>query len=198
MKNFLIVLVSFFLFSFYTVTDNWEFRKEQNGIKVYSTRVEGYKYEKCKAIADVDAPLSKLFDYVKDPMNYKNFSDKIEKLELIKRTDTKVLYYMKVDLPWPIYNRDGVYELTVKSKTASEAIILIKARPDLLPEQEGYIRIKMADSYYKLTDKGANKSHLHFEQHTDPNGAVPAWLINHYLEDGPIGNITVIKNSVEK
>lgn len=198
MKKFLIVLVSLFLFSFYTVTDSWVFRKEQNGIKVYATKVEGHKYEKCKAVSDVNAPLNKLFDYVKDPMNYKNFSDKIEKLELIKRTETKVYYYMKVDLPWPIFNRDGVYELTIKSKTASEAIIVIKARPDLLPEQEGYIRIHMADSYYKLTAKGADKSHLHFEQHTDPNGSVPAWLINHYLEDGPIGNITVIKNSVEK
>ena len=88
--------------------------------------------------------------------------------------------------------------LTVKSKTDKEAILTIRARPDLLPVQEGYIRIHMADSYYKLTSKGPNKSHIHFEQHTDPNGSVPAWLSNSYLEDGPIGNITVIKNSVEK
>lgn len=197
MKRVFIVLVSVFLLSFTVATTNWEFRREENGIKVYATKVEGYKYEKCKAVSDVNADLSALYKYIKDPMNYKNFSDRIMKLETIKKFDNKVLYYMQVDLPWPIYNRDGVYELEVKSKTDAEAIITIRARPDLLPEQDGFIRIHMADSYYKLTSKGAGKSHLHFEQHTDPNGSVPAWLINHYLEDGPIGNITVIKNSVE-
>lgn len=197
MKKILLLIIPVFLFSFNIISTDWEFRREENGIKVYATKVEGYKYEKCKALANVNADLTTLYNYVKDPMNYKNFSDRIMKMETIKKTENKVLYYMQVDLPWPIYNRDGVYELMIKSKTDAEAIITIRARPDLLPEQDGFVRIHMANSYYKLTAKGKGKSHLHFEQHTDPNGSVPAWLINHYLEDGPIGNITVIKKSVE-
>lgn len=198
MKKVFVVCCYVLLVSFSKSDEKWELRKETNGITVYTTKVAGHKYDKCKALSTVNTDLNSLFQFVKNPLNYKKFSERVERMDIIKKTDTKVIYYMKVDLPWPIYNRDGVYELSVKSKTDTEAELMIRAMPKLMPNQEGYVRIHFADSYYKLTSKGPNKTAIHFEQHTDPNGSVPAWLSNSYLEDGPIGNITVMKKNLEK
>jgi hypothetical protein len=198
MKKFLIVFCYILLVSFSSSVDKWEFRKKENGITVHTAKIEGHQYDKCRAISTINTNLNALFSFVKDPSNYAKFSDRVEKLVIIKKTATKVVYYMSIDLPWPIYNRDGIYELTIKSKTDKEAILRIKALPDLLPVQNGYVRIQYANSYYKLTAIEANNTAIHFEQHTDPNGNVPAWLSNSYLEDGPIGNITIMKNILEK
>lgn len=198
MKSIIISIACFVLFGFTLFTSNWEFKKEKNGIKVYTKKVEGSKYEKCKAVTTVKADLNAVYAFIKNPLNYKKFSERIESIEVIKETKDKILYYMKVDMPWPIYNRDGIYEITIKHKTDTEALFVNRARPELLPEQEGYIRIHLANTFYKLTKKENNNCQVHFEQHTDPNGDVPAWVSNYYLIDGPIGNLTVIKDLLEQ
>lgn len=197
MKNIIILIACFVLFGFTFLAHKWELKKEENGIKVYTKKVEGSKYEKCKALTNIKANLNVVFNFIKNPVNYKKFNDRIESIDVIKETKDKVLYYIKVDMPWPVCSRDGIYEITVKYKTDNEVLLVNRALPELLPEQEGYIRIYLADTFYKLTKKENNSCYVHFEQHINPNGDVPAWLSNYYLVDGPIGNLTVLKDLLE-
>ena len=197
MKKVLIVFVSVFLLSFTFFNENWVFKKEKEGIKVYTAKVEGYKYDKSIALYTFNADINSFTNFIMDPLNFKKFSDRIEKIEVINKNETKAFYYMSIDMPWPISNRDGVYEITLKSKTNSGAHIAIVARPNLLPIQKGYVRIEYANTDYIIKKRGSELD-LRYEKHTDPNGSIPAWLSNYYLSDAPIENIIVMKENIEK
>jgi hypothetical protein len=197
MKIFLIVFCYVLFVSFSFSDEKWVLAKEQDGIKVYTADVPGYKYDKSIALYSFNSDINSFCNFAMKPLNYKKFSERIERIDIIKTTDTKVVYYMSIDMPWPIYNRDGVYELSIKSKSSSKAHLIIRARPDYLPVQKGYIRIKHANTDYIVKTEG-DKLHLRYEKHTDPNGNIPAWLSNYYLSDAPIENIMVMKKNIEK
>lgn len=197
MRSYLVIVGSLVLFSFAYLGDNWELQKEENGIKVYTAIKEGTNFKKCKATTSIKAPLIDMYNYIRNPLNYKKFSNKIESIKVVKKTDKSVFYYMKVDMPWPVYNRDGVYELKTVEKTDKQVILKSQAHPSLMPEQDGYVRIQTATTYYKITVNG-DEIDVHYEAFTDPNGNVPAWVANHYLVDGPINNFTQMKKDLEK
>ncbi len=196
-KNFLILSACILFFSFSYMDGKWELKKEKNGIKVYTATKSGTSFRKCKATCTMKADLKDYVDFVRNPINYKKYSNKIESVKVIKKTEKSVFYYLKIDMPWPVYNRDGVYELQTITLTDKKAILKSKAHPTLLPEQTGYVRVKEATTLHSVTVDG-DKINIHYEAFTDPNGAVPAWASNSYLVDGPISNLTEVKKAIGK
>lgn len=196
MKRVVLIIGSFALLSFGFYGENWEFQKEKDGVRVYTAKKEGSNYKKCKAIGSMKVKLDDLYDYLRNPLNYKKFSNKIESIKVIKTTEKAVLYYIKVNMPWPVYNRDGVYKLETVKKTEDAFIFKGHAEPDLVPEQPGYIRVQKATNYYNVKTNG-DKIDVHYEGFSDPNGSVPAWVVNYYLVDGPINNFTQMKKDLE-
>lgn len=197
MKRILTVTL-FILFGFFFLAGSWELQKDENGIKVYTALKEGSEFKKCKVITTFKTTLSDVYEYIRNPLNFKKFSNKIESLKVVKKTDKSVFYYMSIDMPWPVYNRDGVYEIKTIEKTDGKIVLQSKARPDLMPEQEGYIRIKEAETSYKLVKEDDGKVKIYYEKFVDPNGSLPAWASNEFLIDGPIKQFTQMKKDLEK
>lgn len=197
MIKFISVLGCFILISSFTLLgDNWEFMKEENGIKVYTAPKQGSNFKKCKVLTNIKTTLDKLYNYIRDPDNFKKYSEKISKVKLINKTDKSVVYYLSIDMPWPVYDRDGVYEMKTIEKTANKAVISIDARPKLIEEQKDFVRIVESNITYKITTNGEVQD-IHYEKFTDPNGSIPAWLSNSYLVDSPIEQFNRIKKDLE-
>ncbi len=193
---FLITLIAC-LASFTFVGTNWELQKEKNGVKVYTADKAGSKYKQCKAIVSFKGNVSSVCDYLLNPKNFKGHSDRIEKIKVIKTTSKKAIYYMAVDLPWPVSNRDGIYTVSLISKTTNEAKLTIAANPKMIAEVKDYVRVKVSNTVYTVKQKG-EKVEVTMQVHTEPGGSVPAWVGNYYVEDSPIEIMEAIRTDLTK
>lgn len=189
-------MCSFLMMSFIVLDGKWELQKNENGIKIYTASKAGSSFKKTKAVATLKCDIDKLANWITNPLNYKKFNERIEKVQVLKKTENAVVYYMTVDLPWPVNNRDGIYVLT-HNKTNKDLIdIRIKAVPDVLKNKEGYVRVRESNVHYSLKRTADNKVNMTYETYTDPNGKIPAWLSNSYVIDGPFNNVSYYKKNI--
>ena len=90
--------------------ENWELQKEDEGIKVYTAEVEGSEIKAFKAVAVMEGKLSNFVAVLKDVEAYQELFNSNMYSELLEQTDTMQIQYSQTKVPWPISDRDGVYQ----------------------------------------------------------------------------------------
>lgn len=190
-----LIFVSFLGLSFLQPT--WELKKNKDGIKVYTAKKEGSKYKQCKAEVSLKTDINATCNYFLNPSNYKDHSEKITKLEVVKQTDKQAIYYIAVDMPWPVSDRDGVYQVDVISKTNEKAILTITPLPDIIAKVKNHVRITVSSTKY-IIKKNGDKVDIAFYQHVEPGGSVPALIANYFVEDSPYEVLTAVREDLEK
>lgn len=193
----LYIFVGLLLSSFAFFSPNWELKKDKDGIKVYTATKEGSSYRQCKSTVSIKTSVQSVCDYLLNPNNFKKHSERISKIKVLKTTSKSAIYYMSVDLPWPATDRDGIYQIDLISKSTDEAVLKIKPLPNLMDEVKDHIRIKVSDTKYVLKKNG-DKIDVTMYVHTEPEGSVPAWLANYYVEDSPFEVLTAVRKDLQK
>ena len=74
--------------------------------------------------------------------------------------------------------------------------ILLANRPNAYPDQ-GLVRVNRLQGRYLLTPKGPNQTEIVWEQHTEPGGYLPAWLVNQLLRNIPLQSLKNLRALVE-
>src|SRR5262245_29766896 len=78
-------------------------RKDEDSIKVYSCAAPNSKFKAIKANFTVNASLSQIVSFVLDASNYVNWQyNTIESSLVEKVNDLEIVYYTKVQAPWPV------------------------------------------------------------------------------------------------
>ena len=97
-----------------------------------------------------------------------------------------------------IRDRDlvNVLEFNYNQK-AKEMKILVRAESDLMPEKDDFIRIDKSDGFWFLQQTDSNLTQVTFQMHTEPNGTIPAWLVNSFVVDAPFDDLTALKERVK-
>jgi hypothetical protein len=192
--SFIIVIISFPTFS----QGEWELRKEDEGIKVYTREVEGSKIQEYKAEALVDASLSEIVAVLKDVENHdKLFSHNIVN-ELLEQTDTFQVQYSVTDIPWPMSDRDGVFSYRYKQDYFSKDVyVYIKAETGYVEENKKYVRISDAKGFWLLEPMDTKKVQVTFQMHANSGGNIPSWLINMFIVDSPLKDMKNLRERVK-
>jgi hypothetical protein len=68
----------------------------------------------------------------------------------------------------------------------------LKEKNDAAPAEEGLVRMPMVRGYWILTPaKGGTNIEYSFV--ADPGGAIPAWLANQFIVDGPFKTVSALR-----
>ena len=188
----MLVVLSALSFSV-VAADDWNeatYDKE-NDIRIFTRHVEGSDTLAFKAITHVTGRLTAGVALLQDAQRTKDwvFNCKImEEIELI--SDTQGIYYMITNMPWPVKDRDSITESRVSQDQESLVVrVDMKARNDVFPSNDDFIRIKEMSGYWLFTPIEGNQIEVVYEAHADPGGGLPSWLVNSFLVDAPLNTL---------
>lgn len=187
---FLIVLVPIHAFPSCESTESWSLVKDDEGVKIYHCKLEESPIYAVRGIADIKAPLDKIFAVIKDVKKKKEWVHYLIESKIVKPIGHGIdnIQYALISPPWPISNRDAVFESRNRIH-AEDLEVIIENRSVELPEvpvKPGIIRISIKFSRIRLKPI-ANGSHTRIiaETHTDPKGWIPSWIANYLYKSWP-------------
>lgn len=196
-RNLKILLLFFtfsaFLFSF--AHAEWKLEKDEDGIKVYLKKVKGSEIKEFKGVTTIKSSMDSLLAIVKDTDNFDKWIHQCAEPEVLKAVNFYDTYSRQInDLPWPVDDREAVM-FTAISKDASkeEIYISLEARPDYIPENEDYVRVTKLNGFYLFKALPDGMTEVTWQQHTEPGGSLPVWLVNALVVDIPFNSLEAMR-----
>ncbi len=180
--------------------DEWQFKTQSEGIKVYNNTKSALKVKPIKVECTFNATPAQIAAVLLDIKNYPDWVYKTKLTTLVKQTSaTDLYYYAEISMPWPAENRDFTAHITA-TQNPDTKIITVDAPSvsGLVPVKEKISRIKKSIGKWVMTPVGNNQTNITYYLQIEPDGGAPAWLINMFLSDGPVESFKKLKLQVQK
>ena len=186
--------VSLFLFSLLFITlssfqntYNWQLKKFENDISIYTRTPENSKYKELKAVYQIKSSLSSIIALLNDFESFPKWVYRCEKsMALKKDSDNHIIRYQTVVAPWPVDNRDMILEVnSFQDKKTKIVYQKVNSIPDYIPLVKGHVRVREFRALWTLIPLKNGFVEVNYELLVNPGGNIPAWLVNLALVDGP-------------
>jgi ribosome-associated toxin RatA of RatAB toxin-antitoxin module len=178
--------------------NDWELRKDDDGIKVFTRKVPGSEILEYKAESVMEGKLSEFVAVVKDVESYDELLGHAKNIQLIESNDTFHIHYLVTDLPWPVTDRDAVYSSTYRQNYDTKIVrVDIKLEQGYIEEKEEYVRMKSVKGYWLFCPLDYRHVEVIQQIHAEPGGSIPDWLINSFLVDTPLSDFKSLRERVK-
>lgn len=168
----------------------WSLAKEKDGIRVYTRKVEGYQIKQTKVETIVDLPIEVLYKVLIDFDHHDDWMVNFSNSELLTSADSATyIYYVEVDAPWPITDRDLVIKGSLEYMSDSLVILSTNKVDGYKEEQDKFIRIPMMNGQWQFEKIDEQRTKVTNSTHGDPGGMIPGWIVNIKLVADPINSI---------
>lgn len=175
----------------------WELKKENDGIKVYTREVEGSNLKAFKAEGIMKGKLSSFVGVLKDVESYIYLFNDMTESKIIEMTDTFHIHVTETKVPWPVDDRYGVYSNSYSQRYDHKTVTVnVNALDGYVAERKGKVRITEAKGHWTFHPLGDDNVEVTFEMHVDPGGNVPTWMINMFLVDTPMKDMKTLRERV--
>lgn len=168
------------------VENEWDLRKETNGILVYTRNYPDSPVKEFLAVTTCNSSLDRVVELINDIEGYPEWLRSCKLVKSIRNQPGKsTINYVEITFPWPLSNRDGIWESTTVTHNESLFYAKIRSRPDLVPEKKGIVRMHYANGFWKVEKLKNGKTKITQQFFADPEGNIPGWVVNLFLVDGP-------------
>lgn len=179
---FLLGLIIFSLSTTVVFASEWQQQIKHDAYSISTRHIEGSDYLQVKAEVKINAPVSSISPYFSASDRCWQWQLRCDSTKLLKSgSANKNTVYVVVDMPWPIDDRDFVFDSTYSENPADKSIILTIS-PSEIEKKSDYVRAKSNVKYtlYPLT---VNKTLLSVLMHTEFGGSTPAAFVNSRLHE---------------
>jgi hypothetical protein len=194
----ILIVISFLLFTSSLYSQDWQFIKEKEGIKIYTRKEPGSNLKSFRGEALLHAKYEDILNLVGNVKNQDWWDKGVSELKILLFDEGKhVQYYIVYDSPWPVSDRDLVVDAVINTDPVTK-IRTVKAKPlpNVVPEKPGRVRIKNYWQSWTITPIQPGLVHVELEGFVDPGGSVPDWLYNMVITDTPLKVIRTVKTKV--
>ncbi|ASU33260.1 START domain-containing protein [Mucilaginibacter xinganensis] len=200
MYRLIAVLLLLFKITGATAQNDWKFKTEKDGIKVYTSTVSTSKFKAIKVECELNTTASQMIKVILDVSNGPEWLDHTKSCRLIKQVSpSELYYYSEVNIPWPVQNRDFVAHLMVRQNPDTRVVTVDgPAVSGLVPVKQGVVRVHSSKSLWIITPAGPNVVKVVYTLQVDPGGDVPAWLVNMLAGEGPLKSFEGLKLQLKK
>jgi hypothetical protein len=195
-----VISILFFLIGVFTheraiCQEDWTLKKDKNGIKVYSRKNKGFKFDELKVESVFDGKISQMVAVILDVNHQRDWVFKTIKSDLLKEVSAADLfYYTEIDAPWPFNNRDLVVHMTAQqNKQTKVTTIVAKNVDEYLPSKKNIVRVKYSNALWTITPINNEQFKVFYQIQIDPGDGVPAWLLNLFATSGPYESFKNLK-----
>ena len=119
--------------------------------------------------------------------SYPQWVYRCETSKVLQKTSEKhLIRYQTIVAPWPVDNRDVVVEVNFSQDEKTKVVYQkVTALPNYTPKVAGHVRIPEFRGTWTLTPMKNGIVEIQYELLVNPGGAIPAWLVNMAMIDGP-------------
>ncbi|RDC63959.1 START domain-containing protein [Adhaeribacter pallidiroseus] len=180
--------------------NNWELRRNENEIAVYSRKVTNVSFKEIKVECELRGTPAQLVRIIKDVAHHPDWVYGVKKATVLKKkSDTNFIYHTESDMPWPVTDRDLVAENKIHSVAENgQVTIEVHSLKDYLPEKQGYVRVPYSEASWDILPLPNNKTKITYIFRVDPGGAIPAWLVNATIATGPYNSFMKLREILNK
>jgi ribosome-associated toxin RatA of RatAB toxin-antitoxin module len=194
MKRILVMLFTICSFSVYA--QEWELKKEENGVLVY-TKDNGTPYRSVQSVTVIKTSLSQAVALVMDVDRFPQWIFKCQSAKVLeKRSENDIIHYQVNQVPF-IKDRDMVIQLVKTEDEQGDITITQKALPDYTPRVDDYVRITKFDGMWNLKST-AEGVEVKYTIDTDPGSDLPKKLVNKATVQGPLETMMNMKTLLEQ
>ena len=184
---FSIFIIAILLLSFAPVDQekDWKLKKEADGISVYTRDVEGSNIKEFKATAYIASSQKTALDILFDIPNYPRWIEDVKYSEVLNETEGGRSFYYQLDLPWPVKDRDIAMTMKISPQEDKSVLLELTGRDDLIVENDDFIRMNNVLGQWLVSPVDDENCVVTYRFIADPEGYLPAWVINIFIVDGP-------------
>lgn len=176
--------------------DEWKLEKDDDGVKIYTKKIEDYKLKAFKGYTIVQSTPEELLNVIRDVEKYPQWMSHIAETYVVKKISNNELYvYSESTVPWPFSNRDIVTHSLLYWKD-EKAFVEMTGIPDFIPENKGIVRIPGSKGLWIFSPISSNETEIIYEFQGDPGGRIPGWIANMFIVDGPFKTLTRLREYV--
>ena len=188
----------FFLSSSVFAQEDYVFKNEKDGVKVYYKKTDDV--HDVKLTTSFQSSASALVKLFSEVSKFPTWGYKISESKLLKKVSaTEIYYYSVIDFPWPMSDRDVIMHSTLSQDPKTGIVTsLSEAVPDYLPEKEGLVRMTIADTKWIIHKASGGNINVEYYIHSHPGGNIPAWLVNMAIDVGPRETIKAMRDILQE
>lgn len=167
----------------------WEFIKEKKGFKIYSREMPGTSLLGFKVEGHINAPIIDIMSNLRDIQYATEWQpDLKEKVSIEDRGADEAITYSKVDMPWPLDDRDYVLhnKLLVNKEKKLLYVISKSVKHEGWNKARRAVRANIGYSNIGLRPVDGDKTYVEWTLFGDPSGNIPNWVVNFYQQKFPI------------
>ena len=183
---------------------------EKQGIKVWTEKVPGSRIKQFVAEVDINARIDTVASLLSDISRCREWLHNCTKgIELLRNSfNDRHLYQVNSMHKWA-KSRDYVVHSSVsRNPETGQITIQLNADNDFCTNKKSetcqstkaqpYIRIKVLKGLFTLTPINDNQVTVHWQQHLEPGGRLPPFIVNNLLVDIPWNSLNNIRHLAEK
>ena len=174
------------------ISNEWELVKEKNGIKVYTREIKGKDFKELKMDGIIRGQsLSSFVALFHDLDSYPKWVYSFGEAKVLHHiSETEMIYYLRSDFPWPLSDRDFVVRNKIWQDSKNLAFHSHSViHNEFYDEIEDCVRVTEFEATWVITPQAKGEFHLEYLFNTDPSGNIPAWLVNSFLDVGPLHTV---------
>jgi hypothetical protein len=173
--------------------EDWDLRRNQDGIIVYTRKKVNADALEFKALTSVNASVSTLVKVLKDVESYHLWMKDLKTAKRIKTVSENEWYaWYGAEVPWPLEDRDVIYQLKL-SRYKDKTVITLESKPDYIPEKGDYVRMNTAEGKWVFSPMSDTETQVLYQFFADPEIKVPLWIMNMFIVDGPFETLKDLK-----
>ena len=181
------IIFAILIFSPALFSQTWEFIKEKDGIKVYTRHEKNSSLKSFRGVMDINSTMEKICSMIGNPNNREWWDKNLSQVKVLSIEKTHYSFYMVIDLPWPVTDRDLCVETHVSFDSITGVrTVLAQQMLNAVAENPDLVRIKKYWQKWTIKPGPNNIIHLELEGFADPAGSIPAWLYNMVITDTPL------------
>jgi hypothetical protein len=198
MKKIILLMLLSCAFIMSQAQTSWELKKDEEGIKVYTSTVPNSNIRAVKVTCTLETNFSTLTALLLDSKAHEQWVYNTKQSYLVKQLSANnLLYYSEISMPWPLSNRDVVVEMNISQQPGTNVMyVSANAVAGYTAVNKNKIRVTMSKVNWTVMPAGNNRLSIEYIGLGDPGGEVPAWLVNSFSTKGPFETFKKLKNLI--
>lgn len=171
---------------------NWQFKKEENGIQVYVRPIKNanHNLKELKITKTFRGDLNTIAALLTDVASYPNWVYKCALSKTLREKSAwDIHFYSETELPWPLQNRDVVLHSKMYLDEKGALVSESRSVDGIEKKKKDIIRVPYLHSVWTFEPKGNGLVKMTYILNSEPGGKIPDWLVNLAIDEGPVQTI---------
>lgn len=178
--------------------EDWQLKKEAEGIKVSLKEYPGSAYKAYQGVTVMKTSIAKLRSLQEDIAGSCAWIYSCKSQKVLKSGASEVWVYSTFDTPAMVSSRDAIIHATSSEGADGSVTRKLVGESSYLPEQKGFVRVTQLEGSWRFVPKGEGLVEVTYQMHSEPGGSVPSWLANSFVVDAPFNTLKSLRERAEK